>query len=630
LVLCASLMAPAGARAEQQTLAQDLKRLTIEELAEIDITSASRRAERLADVPAAVAIITDEDIRRAGVTTLAEAMRLAGVLDVARIHGNSWAVSARGFTITTANKLLVLVDGRTIYSPLFSGTFWDAQDLILADIDRIEVVRGPGGSTWGANAVNGVINIITKPAAATRGTFVSAGGGSPDWFAGAVRHGGRLGAGGSYRVYGKYRDRAPVFLASGGSSEDRQQFGQGGLRLESGLSGASQWFVQGDVYRGVEGLLSRDDADIAGGNVMGQWTRRFSRGEFQGQVYYDRTFRHVSQQFEERRNTFDVEALHRQRYGARHELVAGGNVRVTHGRDRGSAGFRFVPEERTTALLSVFLQDDIVLKPDRLFLRLGSKFERNDYTGLEVQPTARVRVSMGPRQMAWAAVSRAVRLPARFDTDLQLVNPLTGAVTVTGREDFDSESVVAFEGGYRVRPNARLAFDMSVFANRYDDLRSLEPPTRPGVPAVLGNLQNARTAGVELIAIVQPHDRWRVRTTYAWLDREFSLDPGSRDPFGGANESNDPSHLFSIRSYVDLPHGLQVDALARVVGRRPSPVVDRYGELDLRAGWTVRPGWDLSLVGQNLLHARHSELFGPNAPRYAMRRGWHVRSTWRF
>jgi iron complex outermembrane receptor protein len=627
-VLCASVVAPVDGHAEQTTLAQDLKRLTIEELAELDITSAGRRAERLADVPAAVAIITDEDIRRSGVTTLAEAMRLAGVLDVARIHGNSWAVSARGFTITTANKLLVLIDGRTVYSPLFSGTFWDAQDLLLADIDRIEVVRGPGASTWGANAVNGVINVITKPAANTRGTFVSLGAGSVDRYVALVRHGGRLGASGSYRVYGKYRDRDPLFLESGPSSEDWQRFGQGGLRLESGRSGADQWFLQGDVYLGAEGLLGRESADIAGGNVMGRWTRRFSGGEFQGQVYYDRTFRHVPLQFEERRNTFDVEALHRQRYGARHEFVAGGNVRVTHGRDVGSAGFRFIPEERTDALLSVFVQDDIVLRPDRLFLRVGTKFERNDFTGLEVQPTARLRLAMGPRQMAWAAVSRAVRLPTRFDTDLQLIHPPTGAVTLTGSEAFDSESVIAYEAGYRVRPHTRLAFDVSLYANRYDDLRSVEPPTGPGDPAVLANLQNASTAGVELIAVLQPIDRWGVRATYAYLHSEFSLDPGSRDPFGGANEANDPSHLFSIRSSIDLPRGLQFDAMARVVGRRPAPAVEGYGELDLRAGWTVRPGWDLSLVGQNLLHARHAELFG--APRIVVRRGAYLRSTWRF
>jgi iron complex outermembrane receptor protein len=628
-VLCACFVAPVGARADQQLLAQDLKRLSLEELAELDIISAARRAERLTDVPAAVTIITDEYIRRSGASTLAEAMRLAGVLDVARVHGNSWAVSARGFTITTANKLLVLIDGRTVYSPLSSGTFWDAQDLILTDIDRIEIVRGPGGSTWGANAVNGVINVITKPAAATRGTFVGLGAGSVDHFIASIRHGGRLGASGSYRVYGKYRDRGPLFLASGPSAEDSQQFGQGGVRLESGLAGANQWFVQGDVYRGVEGLLSRDDADIAGGNVLGRWTRRFSNAEFQGQVYYDRTFRHVPQQFQERRNTFDIEALHRLRSGGRHEFVVGGNVRVTHGRDIGSAGFRFVPEERTNALVSAFVQDDIVLRPDRVFLRVGSKFERNDFTGLEVQPAVRVRVSPGPRQMVWAAVSRAVRLPTRFDTDLQLVNPLTGTVTLTGREDFDSESVVAYEGGYRLRPHARAAFDVSVFANRYDDLRSVEPPSVAGEPSVLGNLQNAFTSGVELIAVVQPHDRWRVRTTYAYLHSEFSLDPGSRDPFGGANEANDPSHQLSLWSFVDLPLGFQLDALARLVGRRPSPPVDRYAELDLRGGWTVRPGWDLSIIGQNLLHARHAELFGGGL-RYVARRGIHVRSTWRF
>jgi iron complex outermembrane receptor protein len=237
---------------------------------------------------------------------------------------------------------------------------------------------------------------------------------------------------------------------------------------------------------------------------------------------------------------------------------------------------------------------------------------------------------MGDRQTAWAAVSRAVRLPTRFDTALQFVNPATGAVTLTGSEDFETERVIAWEGGYRIRPHARLALDAAAFVNGYDDLRSVELPAHPGEPAVLRNLQNATTSGVELLAAVQPHDRWRVQTSYAYLHSEFTVDPGSRDPFRGANEANDPSHVFALRSFVDLPHGVQIDAIARAVGERPAPVVDRYGELDVRLGWTPKAGLDLSLVGQNLLHARHTELAGLNAPRYAIRRGVYLRSTWRF
>lgn len=630
LLLVASVPAAAVAQVDNDRIAQDLKRLTLEQLAEVDVTTVSRRSERLSDVTAAVSVVTGEDVRRSGATTLAEAMRLADALDVARVHGNSWAVSARGFTITTANKLLVMIDGRTIYSPLFSGTFWDAQDMLLADIDRIEVVRGPGGATWGANAVNGVINVISKPAAATRGTFAMVTAGTLEHFISSVRHGGRFGQGGSYRVYGKVRDRGAQLLASGGSAEDTFRAGQGGFRLESAASGARTWFVQGDVYRGRNGLLQREDADIAGGNILGQWTRRFSgSSEVQLQAFYDRTFRHVPGQFKETRDTADAELLHR-RVAGRHHFVAGGNVRVTGGRDIGTSGFRFEPERRSNTLIGLFAQDEITLRPQRVFLTLGSKFERNDFTGFEVQPTARVRVIVSGLQTAWAAVSRAVRLPTRFDTDLRLVNPVTDAVTLTGSESFDAENVIAYEGGYRFRPHPRISLDAAAFVNRYGDLRSQELPAIAGQPIVLANMLNASTTGVELAARVHPMDGWRIHTSYAYLHRDFSVDPGSRDPFDGVFEANDPAHLFSARSLLDLPYGLELDVMARAVGRRPAPVVKGYGELDLRLGWTIKPGWDLSLVGQNLLHAQHSELFSASSPRYAMRRGAYVRSTWRF
>jgi iron complex outermembrane receptor protein len=622
--------ARASAQVEVERLTQDLKRLTLEELAEVDITTASRRVERLSVTPAAVSIVTDEDVRRSGVTTVADAMRLAGGVDVARIHGNAWAVSARGFTISTANKLLVLVDGRTVYSPLFSGTFWDAQDMILGDIDRIEVVRGPGGSTWGANAVNGVINIISKPAAATRGSFVTLTAGAPDHIIAGVRYGGRFGASGSYRVYGKFRDRGGQFQASGPSAGDTMRYGQSGFRLES-PTGPRSWFVQGDLYSSSLGLLNNDDGEISGGNVMARWNRRFSdRANVQAQVYYNRTRRFIPNQFEETRDTFDAEVLQRVRLAARHDVVLGGTFRVSHGTDLGSAGFFFEPEERTDSLVSAFVQDEIGLWAGRAFLTLGSKFERNDFTGVEVQPTARLRMSFDGRQTVWGAVSRAVRLPTRFDTDLRLINRATGGVTLTGSSDFDAETVVAYEAGYRVRPHARVLLDASVFTNRYDDLRSQELPSAADQPIVLANMLNATSAGLELATTVQPIDRWRLHASYAYLQHDFSVDPGSRDPFDGAFEANDPSHILGLRSWVNLPRGLQFDIVGRVIGRRPSPVADRYAEMDVRLGWTFRPGLDISLVGQNLLHARHSELFTAGSPRYALRRGAYVRTTWRF
>jgi len=634
--VCLLLVLMSAARASAQSdvarLAQDLKRLTIEELAEVDITTASRRVERLSNTPAAVAIVSDEDIRRSGVTTVAEAMRLAGGLDVVRIHGNAWAVSARGFTITTANKLLVLVDGRTVYSPLFSGTFWDAQDMTLNDIDRIEVVRGPGGSTWGANAVNGVINIISKPASATRGTFVTLTAGAPEHVIAAVRHGDRFGASGSYRVYGKFRDRGGQFLATGQSAGDSMRYGQAGFRLESATTGARSWFVQGDICGASLGLFNNDsDGEISGGNVMARWGRRFSdASHFQAQVYYDRTRRHVPDQFEETRDTVDVEALQRLRLASRHDVVFGGNFRLTHGDDRGSAGFVFEPQVRTDLLAGAFVQDEIGLWAGRAFLTLGTKFERNDFTGVEVQPTARLRASLNGAQTVWGAVSRAVRLPTRFDTDLRILNPVTKVVTLTGSPAFDAETAVAYEGGYRVRPHARVMLDAAVFTNRYDDLRSLELPSAAGQPTVLENMLNATTAGLECAATVQPVDRWRVHAAYAYLHHDFSVDPGSLHVAGGAVEANDPSHMMSVRSWLNLPRGLQFDVVGRVVGRRPSPVIDRYAEMDVRVGWTFRPGFDVSVVGQNLLHVRHSELFSAGSPRYALRRGAYVRTTWRF
>jgi iron complex outermembrane receptor protein len=610
---------------------QDLKRLSIEELADLDVTTVSRRVERLSDTAAAISVVRQDDIRRSGVTTLADAMRLADALDVGRINSSTWGVTARGFNTNPANKMLVLIDGRSVYSPLSSGTFWDVQDVLLGDIDRIEVIRGPGGSVWGANAVNGVINVITKDASATRGDLVAITAGTDEHVIASARHGGRLGGAGSYRVYGKFRQRGPQVFPSGASAHDEVALGQAGFVLDSGEAAASHWRLQGDLYRGSTGFPDRSDGEVSGGNVLGRWTRRFSStAQFEAQAYFDRTYRKVPLQFEETRNTVDLDTQHRMILASRHDVVVGGGFRVTSGDDLGVAGFFFDPRRRTSALVSVFAQDEITLRPRQVFVTLGSKFERNDFTGLEAQPTARVRWTPGTRQTVWGAVSRAVRLPTRFDTDLRLINPATGAITVTGSEDFKAEHVVAYEGGYRVRPASRLAVDVALFTNRYDDLRSTELTFTPAPLVVLKNFLNARTSGAELAGTVQPLPPWRIHASYAYLTKTFTFDPGSHDVYGGAVEANDPGHLFSLRSFTDLSHGFALDVMFRSSSARPQPAVAAYAELDLRLGWMVRPGWELSLVGQNLLHDHHPEMANVGAPRYEFRRGVYVRNVWRF
>jgi iron complex outermembrane recepter protein len=613
------------------TIAQDLKRLSIEELAQIDVTSVSRRAEKLSATAAAVSVIESDDIYRSGVTNLAETLRLADAVDVARVNSSTWAASVRGFTSNPANKLLVLMDGRSVYSPLTSGTFWDVQDTLLADVDRVEVIRGPGGATWGANAVNGVISVISKNAAATIGDYVSVAAGSDEHVYAAARHGGRAGAG-AYRIYGKYRQRGPqLFTDTGKDAGDPVQFGQGGFRIDSGSQGRTTWFVQGDAYRGTNGFSDRPDGDVAGGNVLSRWMRAFSgTSVFQAQAYYDGTYRKVPLQFTETRHTADLDLQQHLTLGRRHNLVFGGAARVSRGDDVGIAGFFFEPEIRTNSLLSLMAQDEITITPDRVYLILGSKFERNDFTGFEAQPTIRGRWTPDPRQTAWAAVSRAVRLPTRLDTDLRLIDVATRRLTLTGSEDFKPEEVVAYEAGYRVRPLSLLSLDIAAFSNRYDQLRSTELTFAPLPLIVLDNLLNARTRGFEAAGTVQPVSAWRVHGSYAYLHKVLTFDPGSRDVYHGAVEGNDPSHLLSIRSSLDLPRGTAFDVYFRHSGSRPEPVVRAYSEIDLRVGWAPRAGWDLSLVGQNLLHPRHSELLPVNAPHYDFRRGVFVRSRWYF
>jgi iron complex outermembrane recepter protein len=635
LLLLVGLYSPSPLWAQVQTAAsnvpQDLKKLSIEELVQIDVTSVSRRSERLSDTAAAISVINPDQIFRSGLTTLPEVLRLADAIDVARVNSSTWATSLRGFTTNPANKLLVLRDGRSLYSPLTSGTFWDAEDTLLNDIERIEVIRGPGGAVWGPNAVNGVVNVITKNSASTIGDYVSVAAGSDEHVYAVGRHGGSMGRG-AYRIFGKYRQHgAQVFTDTGADAGDPVQLGQAGFRMDSASDEAVTWLLEADAYRGTNGFSDRPDGDISGGNVLGRWNRTFSGSSaFQAQFYYDGSYRKVPLQFTETRHTFDLDLQQRLQAG-RHDFVVGGEMRFSRGNDVGIAGFFFDPEVRTNSLLSVMAQDEITVRADRVFVTVGSRFDRNDYTGVEAQPTVRARWSIDPRQTLWGAVSRSVRLPTRLDTDLRLVDPVTNRVTLTGSEDFESEEVVSYEAGYRIRPTPRLSFDVATFVNRYDRLRSTELKVVTGLPLiVLENLLNASTSGIELAGTVQALPGGRVHGSYSYLHKELSFDPGSHDVYRGTVEGNDPAHLFSLQSWLDLPGHTALDALFRRVGTRPDPVVSAYSELDLRIGWTLRSGWDLSVVGQNLLHAHHSELLPPNAPHYDFRRGVFVRSRWYF
>jgi iron complex outermembrane receptor protein len=629
-LLAGGLLAGVPARAQDGgLLAQSLKKLSIEELTQIDITTASRRTEPLATAAYAVSVIRGEDIRRSGAANLAEALRLADGTVVARADNATWAISSRGFNITTANKLLVMIDGRTVYSPLYAGTMWSVQDVPLDDIDRIEVIRGPGGAIWGANAVNGVVNIITKPASDTKGGRLVAAAGTEDRAIALVQFGGSRGAA-DYRVYGKFRARDGQVLASGADVHDGVHYGQAGFRIESRGTSRDAWLLQGDAYGGREGLPDRPDTHVDGANVMSRWERRFSPSRaLRAQIYFDHTYRRVYQQLRDTRDTIDLDV--QQQFGApRQQLIVGGNARASSGDDEGNPAFHFDPSSRLSTIAGVFAQDEIAVVPGRLALVAGAKFERNTFTGLEPQPSVRVRWTPTATRTAWAAVSRAVRLPTRFDTDLRFTNPATGAITLTGSEQFASEKVVAYEAGYRAEIASRLSLDVALFRNVYDDGRSEEFPTAPAQPVVLANLMNARTWGAELAATFAPLAYWRLHGYYGYLHEDVDFDPGSRDLTRGVNEYNDPAHTFKLRSSLDLPHAVEFDAFLRHVGRLPHPVVPAYAELGLRVGWRVSAPWEFSLIGTNLLHAHHPEFLPSTPTREEFQRGVALRAQWRF
>ena len=578
------------------------------------------------NAPAAITLLTSEDIRRQGAVSLPETLRTVAGLHVARFNASSWIVASRGFASTTANKMLVMIDGRSVYSPLFSGVFWDQQDALLGDLDRIEVIRGPGASLWGSNAVNGVINVVSKRAEETQGTIFSIGGGAEEQVSTAIRHGGRAGAG-FYRVYGQFFKHDAAELADGASAEDGQRFGQGGFRLDLGEP-ASAFTLQGDVYASRVDLADREDIGTGGANVLGRWTRKVSpASEFALQGYLDRTHRFVQDQFEEDRLTLDVDVEHRWQANPRHGIQWGAGYRRSGDDTTPSRLLAFEPEDRGTDLFTAFAQDEVSLTP-ALSAIAGLRLERNDYTGVEWQPTARLRWMPARSNTVWGAVSRAVRMPTRLDTDVRVFQGTS--VLVRGNPDFRSESVIAYEAGYRVAPNPHVAFDLTAFVNRYDDLRTQE---LTGAQLVVGNGLNDRSSGGNITGTVQPRPWMRATGSYTRLAHHLTLDPGSRDIGGGAQETIDPSYIARVFARVDAPHGWEFDAAVLFVGElaQASPVVPAtpaYQEATFRIGWRLTPKVDIALIGRDVLHDRHPEFISPTSNRIVyLERALHTRMT---
>ena len=605
-----------------------LKKLSVEELMNVVVTSVSRRAEPLSHAASAIQVVTQDDIRRSGATSLPEALRLASNLQVAQIDSRQWAISARGFNSSSTNKLLVLIDGRTVYTPLYSGVFWDVQDLPLTDIDRIEVISGPGSTLWGANAVNGVINVITKRPQDTQGLLVAGGGGSGLRGFGSARYGGTVGKNVQYRVYGKGFDRDATAAPTGLATTDDWQMGQGGFRVDWESSEANRFTLQGDAYGGQMGQPVGRDVAVNGGNVLGRWSRTLSpTSDLRVRLYFDRTHRDIPGLFAEDLNTYDVELQHRALLGRRHNVVWGVNYRFLDDHVRNSPSLAFLPADDAASWFGGFFQDEITLVPERLTVALGTKLEHNEFTGFEVQPSGRVNWRLGRSSTLWSAVSRALRAPSRVDRELFV--PAQPPYFLAGGPDFRSEREMAYELGYRLQRRA-MTVSLATFYNQYEGLRSLEQTNPPAaLPLVISNGLDGESYGAEITTEYRVADAWRVRVGYTEMRINIWSKPTSTDISHGNTENHSPNRQFSVNSSVDLPLDLRLDGGLRYVSEIANQQVPAYTELDARLTWSPTTQLGLSLVGQNLLHRRHAE-FGTVATRREIERGLQGAIEWHF
>ncbi|MBF0507465.1 MAG: TonB-dependent receptor [Deltaproteobacteria bacterium] len=664
MILLAPLAETEAAGKEPPT---NLSSLSLQELMEIEIVSAAKKPETVSESAAAVYVITQDDIRRSGATCIPEALRLAPGVEVARIDTNQWAITIRGFNQFFSSKLLVMIDGRTIYTHLFSGVYWDQQDTLMEDIDRIEVVRGPGAALWGANAVNGVINIITKKSKDTQGGLATVSGGNQERFSSGLRYGGKIDETLTYRVYGKYFDRDRIAdnanhtpaIDSGSKAIDDWRSGRGGFRMDWAPTKANSLSLQGEAFKNgfseealrfsldpPSSYLKRQDSTTSGGHLMGRAKHEFSdTSEISAQLYYDRA-NWDTLGARVWTDTIDLELQHRFYLGTRQEIVWGLGCRVNRDGFDNFLEVQFQPNERELYLYSAFIQDEIRLIENMLRLTVGSRFEHNDFTGFEVEPTVRLLWEPVKTNIFWGAVSRAVRTPSRIERDSQLnfqllppgslyPNSPVGFMSEMGTNKADSETMIAYELGYRLQPTNKWRFDIATFYNDYAKLREFEAGTpfmdpNPSphliVPLYANNHMKGEAYGVEVAADWQVTNRWGLSTTYSFLHLNLHMTDNSQSNYEALSvEGRSPHHQASLRSSLKITDDVHLNLWLRFVDSLPYQNVDNYTSLDARLAWKPIKSLELSLVGQNLLQGSHAEY-----SQFEINRGVYGKAVWSF
>lgn len=595
----------------------DLSALSLEALTntEVAVTSVAKRSEKLSEAAAAIYVISREDIRRSGVTNIPDALRMAPGVQVAQIDSSRWAISIRGFNFPASNKLLILVDGRIVYDPLFAQTYWNAQDVMLEDVSRIEVIRGPSATLWGSNAVNGVINIITLPANETQGNMLSALAGNHENNTVSFRHGGQDGDL-SYRVYGKRFLRNGYTTKAGTPFTDDWGVRQFGFRTDW-KHGKDSMTLQGNHYDGDAGLVDPPtigDEQYSGTNVLAKWSHTYSPTEMLSiQAYYDRTDR-SSQIFGEHRENSDLEIQYNSSPFKNHSLVVG--VTARRSADEipvKNPAIKFDPQNSKRDLYSIYINDEIALSK-KFRVTLGNKFEHNAYTGWENQPTARGLYKLADNQTLWASASRAVRIPTRVDSDIIISATQPGFIPVTltlkGNRDFKAEVIKSYELGYRVNPSRDLSFDLTTFYVDYDSLETQEflPPVFSFKPfgLFLGLKFDNRAAGTghgtELAANWTVNRHWKLSGSYTHLTLNLHNLPSSKaltQPSAGES----PEEQYQLRSSLSLGQ-VEFDSMLYYVD---AVTVPDYTRVDVRLGWHVKPNLEVSAVAQNLFSGRHAE-----------------------
>lgn len=630
-------------------VAQSIKSLSLEELGNVEVTAQNKEPEQVWNTSAAISVLTQEDIRRLGATNIPELLRMLPGVFVGTVNSNQWAVGVRGFTSNFSKSLLVLIDGRSVYTPLFGGVYWHVQDVVLEDIDHIEVIRGPGGTVWGENAVNGVINIITKHSNKTRGVMASGVAGNLEQFNGELRIGGGVGKDFTYRVFGKGFLRGPEQHPDH-DDYDAWHMMRGGFRADWAAVGGGLLTLQGDIYKGttprrVGGADTEDP--VSGGDVLGRWSRDLGKGKTSNlyvQGYIDRTNRSglvgaITQ------NTFDLDAMLRLHTHHRNTFVLGAGYRSNPTNfTQHEPGVDFLPHNDNYLLYSLFAQDEVALVPRRLLLTLGVKEEHNEFSGWEVQPSGRLLFRPSEHQTAWAAISRAVRIPSQLEEDFRLTAPISRnppfEFLVSGNKNFQPETLLAYEAGYRRSITSHFYLDIALYLNQYKQLQGFLPgvvqqdpiavPPQPALTILYGNTVQGTTRGIEIAPDWKVNSRWRLTGAYSLLRYDLESRPGFSDAASiQGYVGSTPLHQIALQSRLDLGKAFEFDQSLRRYGSMPAQNVPAYTTADLRLGWH-HGSIDLSVNGRDLLYGGHTE-FGSGdgqVPTLGIRRSVFGKLVW--